>query len=507
MPLLPANSTALPIWQQPWSPRIVSENRSGLLRPSYFLYIPLFLLSAGFLAWIFPTDLMLAFAAACGTAAGGYVLWDIVARKGAIRFSHFFFIADSFGYGLGTLNSWISIPRGGIDLAAFFHKDTATVTKTMAAVLISSAILCALGEVVEKPVFGSGFRINIDGRAIVLILFGTGILGIGYATGVLGYMGAVAKGGGGESVFATFLAWIFPTLFALTCLVFLDWPKNWMKLFLGLLLLIQFVLIVPTGRRNLIYCILLAAIAARFSSFRPKWSFLKKLSYTALLTIVIAVGATVFFYLRVAAYGTKRTLSMPERISLAIELYESGKTGKVNSQLTSNLQERTFVLGYLSDLLGASEERQPAMGKDIYHEFQMIIPGAFWEDKTSLLYQEEDIANMQYNFSYIDEANSTLTAGALDFGIWGMILYPLALCIPFIICSYFVRSFLPETVGLFITFALLFNALMTEAGVWTHLVALRNSIVFAMFLWCLYKIPNFGLRHKYVRQYVNKGAA
>ncbi|MBX6360994.1 MAG: hypothetical protein IRZ03_13045 [Acidobacterium ailaaui] len=459
-------------------------------RKMYILYIPLFLFCAAFLGWAFPTDSMLAVDSAAGGLAGGYVLWDVVVKQAPLRFSHIFFIANAFGYGFGAFNSWLSIPREDISLANYFLKDTEIVTRTMAAVLVSSAVLCIFGEIFEKPIFPPRLKLKVDTQVVVLIVLGTAMLLVGYVTGNIGYMGGVAKGGGSESIFTSFLMWIYPALFATTALGILNSSNGLKRWGLVVFLVIQFVLILPTGRRNLIYSILLAVIVGRFSAsnFLKRWSLFKKVAYLTAMVVVLSVSLLAFYYLRVAGYGTKRTLSTYDRISMAIQIYESGYNSRVKAQFINNLEQRTFVLGYLSDLLGASEQKTPAMGNAIYHELLVTIPGILWEDKNSSIYQEEGIANMQFNFSYIDEANSILTSGALDFGIWGMIAYPVMISVLFAFSNRITSSFLPPTIGAFITFALLFDAFSTETEVWGHLVTLRNSLIFAIFFWCYFKI-------------------
>jgi hypothetical protein len=369
----------------------------------------------------------------------------------------------------------------------------------MAAVLIVSGILLSLGELYEPIVFGSHYKLKLDNRAITFILFGTaGLIGA-YATGMLGYMGGVAGGTGGgvASISASLIGWLVPTLFAITTVAFLDWPKGGVKWLLGGFLFLQFILLVPTGRRNLLYCVLLGAIATRFTAFRPKWSTARKLLYAGLLAVFVAVGAVSFFYLRVAGYKTHRKLTLPERIELVSELVQNGGAEKANKSFAENLQTRTFVLGFFSDLLAASQKMPTAMGWDAYHEFQLVIPSAFWADKTAFLYQEETIANMQFHFAFTDQPNSILTAGALDFGFWGAILYPIMLCVLYRTMAEIFRIHLPRMASTFVILTLLFASLMTEAALNNHLGTIRNTFVFSSILWFFSKLPSFGLRHRY----------
>lgn len=460
-------------------------------RRLYFLDFPLLLLSVGLITWLFPTDSMLLVSASTGAAVGLYTLWEIAIRRKPIRFSHVFCIAQTVGYGLGVVNSWLTITRGNLGLAEYFHRTPEAVSHAMAAVLIASGVLYSLGEIYETPVFGQNFRLQLDNRAVFFSLFGTAIVIIGYLTGDLSYMGVTASANGGHvSMLMAVLNWLFPTLFAFTALSLLEWPKSMAKRFLGALLTIQFVLIIPTGRRGLLYFVLLATIATRFSTFRPKWSLPKKFVYATVIIVFVSVGAMAFYYLRVAGWGRQK-ISLLDRISLAMTLYESGNTAKTNESLKENLEKRTFVLGYLSDVLDASFRMEPAMGRNALHEFQLTVPSAFWANKNAYLYQEEDVANMTYNFAFKDEANSLYTAGAIDFGIWGMILYPIIISALFRFVAEIARVNLPEVVSTIVILLLVLHCLTTEEGLWVCILAIRDSSLYAAILWAFFTVPAF----------------
>jgi hypothetical protein len=466
------------------------------IRRLYFLDFPLLLLSVGLVTWMIATDTMLLVSAFTGAVVGLYTLWEIAVRRKPIRFSHVFCVANTVGYGLGVVNSWLTVSRGNQGLAQFFNRDPEAVSHAMAAVLISSGILYSLGEIYETPVFGKTFRLAFDNRIAFFILVGTGLVITGYATGEVGYMGSTAGSNGGHvGLLGGILPWLFPTLFAVTSLSFLEWRKGMLKRFFGVMLAIQFVLIVPTGRRNILYFVLLAIIAARFGSFRLKWSFTRKIVYTVLLASLIAIGATSFYYLRFASWG-KHKISLSDQIDLALTLYESGNTAKANESLKNNLAKRTFVLGYVSDLLDASFRLEPAKGRNALHEFQLTIPSAFWADKSAFLYAEENVANMTYHFAYKDEANSLYSAGAIDFGIWGMIFYPIIITALFRIVAEFARVNLPEVAATLVILFLLYNALITEAGLWIRLLAIRDSLLYSILLWLFFKIPAFSMTQR-----------
>ena len=96
--------------------------------------------------------------------------------------------------------------------------------------------------------------------------------------------------------------------------------------------------------------------------------------------------------------------------------------------LKSNAAKRTFTIGFFSDLLNASQRSTPLLGRDMLYNMQLAVPSAISSSKFGISpYGEEILANMQWGFSYRDEANSILTAGAADFGLLGDLAYPLIL--------------------------------------------------------------------------------
>ncbi|QNI33813.1 hypothetical protein H7849_07820 [Alloacidobacterium dinghuense] len=489
------NTTLNPGIELSWSGanRVVRRLGGGVepVRRLYFLDFPLLLLSVGLLTWMVPTDTMLFLSALTGAAVGLYTLWEIAIRRKPIQFSHVFCISNTVGYGLGVVNSWLSISRGNLGLAQFFNRDPEAVSHAMAAVLIASSLLYSLGEIFETPIFGKNFQLALDNRAGSFVFIGTGLVIAGYVMGDLGYMGSNASANGGHvSLISGTLGWLFPILFAFTALCSVEWSKGMVKRFFFAMLALQFVLIIPTGRRNILYFVLLGIIASRFGSFKPKWSLSKRVVIAAVLASVIGLGATAFYYLRFASWS-RHQVSLIDRISLAIALYESGNTAKVNQSFKENLQKRTFVLGYVSDLLDASFRIESAKGQNALHEFQLVIPSALWEDKGAFLYSEESIANTTYHFAYRDEANSVYSAGAIDFGLWGMIVYPIIISGLFRVVAEFVRLSFPEVVATLVILLLVYNALTTEAGLWVRFLAIRDALFSSVLLWMIFKIPAF----------------
>jgi hypothetical protein len=456
------------------------------LRPLYLLNFPLLLASVGWLAWVVPNDWMLLGAAILGVLVGAYALWQMF-RQAPLRFTHTFAIANLIGYGVGLTYSWFSIPRAGLPLAFYFGKDTASVTQAMAGVLISSALLFALGEAFESEIHIS-YRFEFDSRLLFVLFSWTAALIVAFLLHKVGYMGMDTTGGTVNPAVMLILD-MFSVMFGLTALGMLQ-STGFQKWALRGLLAVQFVLMIPIGRRGMFYTVLTALlICSRFGVLRV--SRTRKLVYAAVLIGVLAVSMTAFYYLRFASFGQKH-VTLADRIDRAEELYESGNTAKVNNALGENLQKRTFILGYVSDLLERSSTMTPAMGWGAAHAAQMMIPSALWGGKE--LYDEETIGSEAYGLPYRDEANSTFSAGLIDFGFLGMLIYPLLLAAAYRMMAGLMSRIAPQSVATIVMLFLLANALVTEAGLWTRFVIVRNSVILAIGLMLLFKIPRVALR-------------
>src|SRR5215469_47160 len=466
-------------------------NHESTPRRLYWIDFPLLLATVGLTTWIFPTDTMTFVGALAGAGVGLYTLWEIIGRRAEIRFAHLFCIANLCGYGLGTVNSWLTLPRGNLPLARCFGRDPEAVATVMGAILICSGLLYALGELYEPTVFDHAFSLDVDNRTIVFVMAGVSAVIAGFAFKKMGFQG-ITSDAGHVGFFSELLSWIFPTVFAVTALCFLEW-RGMTKLFLSAMLLAEFVLIIPTGRRNLIYFVLLAMIAVRLGPPRRRMRFSRRVIYASALAGAMALGGTAFYYLRYAGWS-KHQISLPERISLAMTMYERGNTGKVNDSLQKNLEKRPFVLGYVSDLLDASSRKPTAFGANALHEMQLAIPSALYDDKAGVLYSEETVANNTFGFAYKDEANSVYSAGLIDFGFAGMLLYPVVIAFLFRVAAGAARLYLRKEPATIVILCLIYNALLTEAGLSTRFLAMRDSMIYAVFLWAIFEIPEFKLR-------------
>ena len=121
------------------------------------------------------------------------------------------------------------------------------------------------------------------------------------------------------------------------------------------------------------------------------------------------------------------------------------------------------------------------------------IPRAInWNKDSS--FGEEDLADRLFGLTWGDAPNSTLTAGAIDFGLVGVILYPLMI----VTLAKFVANFIFRRVPAFpaaiVGLSFIFQMLQTEGNLSTPLVTIRNAVIFAAVLYFYSRLPTFRLQ-------------
>ena len=467
-------------------------------RSVYLTNIPAILVLTGLVTWIASDEIAMVVAAAVGGLTACYLLWDWLFREGPTRFSTVLAMTLLLGYGLGAVNTWLTLPRGDLPLPAFLGLDEGVLARGMAAVLLSAAVLCFLGELYERPLFGREFRIPLDQHTYSLIYLGTLATAAGFFTHSLG-TGGGQSANGEQSVASALLSWLFSPLAALTVAVFLASGKGVSKLLTGICTLILCVLLMAVGRRVIVYTAMEILFALRLTGYRVKGTILKKALMFAALTGFVALGVTVVMLLRVAGGQTKAGYLAPlsQKIEIAMTWVEDGTAFKRATEANqSNVRKRTFVLGFFADVLEGSSRNTPALGEDLLGLATIAVPRALYPDKdTSLSFGEEGLVDETFGLTYADAANSILTGGATDFGLLGVIMYPLFAVWLMRFSIEFLAKFLSPLPVSIIVLGAVFMLLETETTITGYLVTIRNEIIFAIILFIFSRLPIIRLQN------------
>ncbi|MBT9330416.1 hypothetical protein [Paracidobacterium acidisoli] len=452
-------------------------------RQRYILHLPLCLFLAAILSWIMPVEPMMVFACVVGSAISIYIAADWLLRRGPLRLSMAYTLALLFGYCLGTMNTWLTVPRGSFTLAELYNRDPAVLSRGVSSVLLAAGILLAVGELYEHPVFGEDFRITIDGEVYCFILVATMLIFAGFLTKRLTIGGISASVSGRVSPISELLLWLFFPLVAFAVSAFLATPRGLKKIVLGAISILLLLLLTTQTRRDQIYTGFLIVFAVRLSGYRVRGSLLKKTVLLFMLMFIVVMGTLSFELLRsIGGYGLVQEASIGERLSEAGKMIEEGTALSTALDMTRrNVTKRTFVLTFYADLLEASTHNTPAHGADLISQFEEALPHALFPEKTFLV--EELLANQQFGMNNNDQPNSLITAGALDFGLLGAVFYPLLLIYLLRRFVEIAGRFIPNRLAvLFIALNALFLSLQTEDGPLSLVIMMRDSIILTVVL-------------------------
>jgi hypothetical protein len=465
-------------------------------RVLYAAHIPAALVFTGIVAWAMGSEAGMVLASLVATVVSFYTFWDWLFRDAPTRFSTLQGAGLLFGYGTGALNTWLTLPRGSLTLASIMNMDEAVLARGLAAVLFSVAALYCVGELYEKPLFSRDFHFFINHRTQLLIYAGTLAMLAGFKSQAL-VMGGTFSSNGHISVTGAFLFWLYPPLTAIAVAAFLTSSRGWHRLFMGISALILLAMFTVTGRRSMFYTSLAIIFMLGIIGYRMRKSFFRKLAIVLALAGIVAVSALAFMLLRVAGATIRyhrNSVTLSRRVDAANKLVQQGGAFDLVSRVSrKNIQKRTFVLGFLSGVLEASSQQTPALGRDAINMARTVIPRVLDPGK-DLSFGEEGLVDQTFGLTYGDEANSILTAGATDFGLLGMIAYPLLMVLLVrVLYSLFSRIFGVVPL-MFITLALIMMMTQTEFTLSGYFAILRNTALFGAVIAVFMAFPRIRLR-------------
>ena len=464
------------------------------VRPLYLIYMPVLLLLGTIGCWAVPDDTSLVLGAMLAGAVGIVMMVQLIFYNAPIRVSHVLAMTLALGYGLGSANTWFTVPRDKETLGEFLHKDPALLGHTMGSILLVLAVLLIAGERYEMPVFGREFRIPFDERTTTFITFGFLADIVAFATGAISYMGAGANVNGELGIFPSFAAWLINVLFAVSLSATLNSKKRGERIYLGTLTVLQFFLQIPLGRRILIYTIILALITMRLGGYRFNWSWTRKIVVGGSLGVLLYFSTVAFYYMRLAGFS-HHGVSLTQRIGLAVDLFRTKSYDEVSSAFSANVQTRTFILGFVSELEYLSGQFTPGYGRDLMEGFKKAIPSVIYPGKDRF-FEEEGLDNELFNTTYLDEANSVLSGGATDFGLLGMVAYPLLFTVLLRAFFEYIQNLQPVFVTTFIFLSALGTLLEPELSLTDYFIVLRNGLLFGTVAWIFIILPKFAIRRE-----------
>lgn len=467
------------------------------IRRGYVFTMPSILLGGAVFGWALGNDFAMLVDAILLAAVSAYLFFDLLGRRGPLRVTHLLAATLGLAYGLGTANTWFTLPRGDETLGVFLGLSPADLSHAMATVLASIAILLVYGEMFEVPVFGEEFHLNFNNRSLTFLTIGTLVVIASFASGSTGFMGGASTDSGANAghvgVLASLTEWLSTPLLALAACLALNGTSRFGRNYARILTVVLFILTFPLGRRVLFYAIVLSIIGLRLGRYKIPFSPLKKAVYLSLIGGLVYAASIGFFYLRIGSSGVIKP-SLIQRVEGAIALSHEKSYSEIKEQISANVENRTFILGFLSELEGYTDTMDSAHGRDLLSQLALAVPSVLDPGK-DVFFSEEGLANDLFGSNFPDEANSVFTAGAVDFGVWGMLFYPLFFAVVMRFFMELVAETLPVFVSCFIVLATFTSLLEPEIAVTSYAIMIRDGLSFGLGVWFIHSLPEFRFRN------------
>jgi hypothetical protein len=375
-------------------------------------------------------------AGACG---GGWILYGFISRALPVRLTWLLASTVLIGYcGFTLFNEIFSVLAGQGVLT-----DIDVATDWVAYALMLTMLACVvllLAGFAEPPLITERHVVAMSWKQERFLWVCLALVAIGFLRGDFTLGGVVSDAGSGKAdVFGSLVSYILPVIAPLVAIGILQSSGRRRLRFIALGLLTLLAQL-PGGRRNLItllpvLCIAGALLSGRQWRLRRPMSKSKKV-FLGLASVAVFVFASIFFYgLREAKWQMgEGTHSIGELVEMA-----AATTFRSPAEIVDELGENTpdraaFEVRYLSWLGRGGNTPSPLMGQDFLLGLKMAVPDKIYslvganKDAARNIATEEGLANEHFGLPDSDDANSILTGGIIDFGLAGVLVYPLLVC-------------------------------------------------------------------------------
>lgn len=413
-------------------------------------------------------------------------LLKIISAPKTIQFSSILAVSILLGYGLGSAiflvaNQTFDAPQIQYWAYQGLHFNQAGLSTGLAVSLFAAAALYELSKFQRSAYFIYSSDSMAGSKPERLVWFGVGLIALALYTGEIGYQGAIVSETRNISPLGAIANLMVPPLVPYVLLLILSRRSPIRKMiFLAALLFLVGTLFV-TGRRNLLYAIVLAGIAWHMSGYKLTKNIVITTIISFFVVIVLYFGFSFFLVLRGTVGDLGVNASLLDLVSSSVSRLFETQGGGQRAMLAENIGYRPFILSYFGGLIGIASNRIPTFGAELIYSLQMSIPSILMPSKVaSLASLPEGLIHPLYGIRVFDGPNSLLVAGFDDFGLIGAVLYPVAVAILY---GLFFRSFRAlirdPAIVFFILFALSFELLNIEQALAATFVTLRDLTIVA----------------------------
>lgn len=441
--------------------------------------------------------------ALAGSGCGLYGLFLLLTRPRLVRFTNVLSVSLLLGYALGTViyafSSLLSSPELDLTYNAFgLDYRRSDLSMALLLVYMTSTVLFFLSRV-ESPVFGATpmRQAFASPRARLLIWLGAGIVLRAFLVGDLGYMGTQVDESSSVPALGSLAFLMIPVLLPMTALCILEETSRWRRALLLLVLGLFLLALLPLGRRVLLYSLVILLMTLALSGrWLPRYSMVKWIGIAfiglGLICIIAYLGFQFFYALRLAVESQGLEVGIGELLRATFEILQH-ESSEVSSELASNMVERPFILSYLAAFVAAQSTYPPLWGEELVYALKIAIPSLLFLQKTALLPSApEEFVHPAFGFYIFDGPNTIVTAGFNDFGLVGMVLYPILLVAIYIAIRRILRGRIPLFIYYFVMLRLIYQLFSIEqslAGLLT--TALRDLALTTLVCVVIWYLPIF----------------
>jgi hypothetical protein len=465
------------------------------------------LLASAWILFLF-SDSATAFvvAALIGAAVGLWGLYFLLKHPTLIRFANVLGISLLLGYALGTSTSALAsfISQGRFDPTAnefgLLYRQ-ADISYSLMFVVIASVLLFIVGAV-ERPVFSTkpSPQDFTSPKTKFLLLVSTAIVLGAFALGDLDYMGTAVSATGNITALGALSQLLAPVLLPLTIVCILQEKSRVPRVIYIVLVCVIALALFPLGRRVLIYslvtCLFAFVISGKRLSVRDSRKWLWIGIGAPMLLGFIVVGFYFFFALRLTVDTLGPGHSLPERVTYTLRVLQVG-ANNLGPELASNVASRPFILSYLAGVYAATNHHSLLMGQEVTYAMQNAVPSLLFPNKTSLLpAAQENFIHPALGIPVFDGPQSIVTAGLDDFGVLGLLGYPIVLALLYALVRRAITRSIPPVLYYLVVFRLLYQLLYVEqslSGMFT--TGLRDLALITLVLLLLWKACGLRLFH------------
>lgn len=379
--------------------------------------------------------------------------------------------------------SLCGLDQRGIQNASWAIVPPEWVSYTIAVALTACALLLVAGWF-EPKLFHTAEFLAVGRAEEWFIWLGVGLTVLEIYLGRYGYMGQAVEQGTGR---ISPLAEIAGTFLSVTVLLSaIGWMQasGFRRVRFAVFTLTGVAVLVPTGRRALVYTLLVTLfVATRLSGVRISLSRQARWLWGITTVALVLVATVAFLGLRLATDNLGAgNHSLLEITEVAGDVFNDPSS--LLAATKDNLESRPFLLTqYLSLLTKGGHIPDPMYGADLKYNVELIIPDALYhlfgdsKDTLRAIGTEEGLANEHFHLSIFDDANSIFTAGVIDLGLPGLAIYPIGVCLLWRIFAVPVERVLGRKAGLLFLIIALETFLQAEIEFSGYIRGLRSAVI------------------------------